>query len=201
MKKIFIPIAAVLLISLGVLFVGCGQGEKLKNLLKIAQSTEGLESLVNVVLFVDEYATVDPELAASLSDESLTLTVFAPNNEAFVAAGLDFDEDGIVESEDLIAIADGDETGFADFLLDIVLYHLVPDTAYDSDAIVALIGDPDGIDTAAEVALLVTKPDTDIILDPEDDTQEAALTSTLDIEASNGIAHVIADVLGLPIPQ
>ena len=201
MKKIFIPIAAVLLISLGVLFVGCGQGEKLKNLLKIAQSTEGLESLVNVVLFVDEYATEDPELAASLSDESLTLTVFAPNNEAFVAAGLDFDEDGIVESEDLIAIADGDETGFADFLLDIVLYHLVPDTAYDSDAIVALIGDPDGIDTAAEVALLVTKPDTDIILDPEDGTQEAALTSTLDIEASNGIAHIIADVLGLLGPQ
>ena len=203
MKKFVIPIIAVILISFGVFFVSCdNNGETLKNLLEIATSTEGLESLVNVVTFVDEYATDDPELAAALADESLTITVFAPNNEAFVTVFGDNDGDGIVESEDIQDLADAlfesSLVDTADFLLDVVAYHLVLGTAYDSAAVVALIDDLTGIMTVAEVALLVVQPDTDIILDPVDDTSEAALTSTLDVEASNGIAHVIADVLGVP---
>lgn len=202
MKKFVFPIVAVILISLVVFFGSCDNGETMKNLLEIATSTEGLESLVNVVTFVDEYATDDPELAAALADESLTITVFAPNNEAFVTVFGDNDGDGIVESEDIQDLADAlfesSLVDTADFLLDVVAYHLVLGTAYDSAAVVALIDDLTGIMTVAEVALLVVQPDTDIILDPVDDTSEAALTSTLDVEASNGIAHVIADVLGVP---
>jgi len=202
MKKIVIPVAVVFVLALAIFTISCTSDDDLQNLLEIATSTAGLESLVNVVLFVDENATDDPELAAALADESLTITVFAPNNEAFVAVFGDNDEDGIVEEEDIQDFADalfeGSLTDAADFLLDVVAYHLVLGTAYDSTAVVGLIGDLDGIDTVAEVALLVTQPDTDIILDPEDGTSEAALTSTLDVEASNGIAHVIAAVLGVP---
>jgi uncharacterized surface protein with fasciclin (FAS1) repeats len=205
MKKLVIPIVAVLIITVGIFAVSCTSDDDLQNLLEIAQSTAGLESLVNVVLFVDANATDDPELAAALADESLTITVFAPNNEAFVAVFGDNDGDGIVEEEDIQDFADaafsGDLTATADALLDVVSYHLVLGTAYDSTAVVGLIDDPTGIDTVAEVALLVTQPDTDIILDPEDGTSEAALTSTLDVEASNGIAHVIAAVLGLVVAE
>jgi uncharacterized surface protein with fasciclin (FAS1) repeats len=115
----------------------------------------------------------------------------------------DIDSDVVVGLEDLLDFADaefaGNTTAAADFLFDVVAYHLVIGTAYDSADVIALIGDPAGVETLAGVDLLVTQPGADIILDPADGTSEAALTSTLDIQASNGIAHVISSVLGLPV--
>ena len=133
-------------------------------------------------------------LAGALDDPNADLTVFAPNDAAFVglAAALGFD--GTDEGEAFAYIVDaltllsagGDPIAL---LTDILLYH-VSDGTQDSNAVLGSTT----IDTLLGATLGV---DGVSLVDNDPDIANPNLIET-DIEASNGIAHVIDGVL-LPV--
>lgn len=125
----------------------------------------------------------DPAVLELLSNPDSNVTVFAPTDEAFAA---------------LIA-ALGEETFngiVADpaALTDILLYHVVP-VALNSDAVLGLDGGFIGT-ALPETALPVAVQE-----DGSVRIGEAGLVlEMIDIEASNGIIHVIDSVLVPPMP-
>ena len=144
----------------------------------------------NILLKAVVAAGLDDELAVEGAD----LTVFAPNDAAFVRLAQDFGFDGDPNDEDAVfaAIADalaglspdGDPIPL---LTDVLLYHVSP-----------------GAKPLAEVAALdevptlladaTFSPDGTTLVDNEPDLKDPSLVAT-DIGASNGIVHVIDRVL------
>ena len=130
-------------------------------------------------------------LAGALDDPDADLTVFAPNDAAFVSLaqtlGFEGSDEGaafayIVEALTLLS-GGGDPIPL---LTDILLYHVAPE-ALDSDAVLSansiptLLGETLGVDGLE-------------LVDKDPDIANPALIAT-DIAASNGIAHVIDGVL------
>ncbi len=130
-------------------------------------------------------------LAGALDDPEADLTVFAPDDAAFVglaqALGFDGTDEGaafahIVEALTLLS-GGGDPIPL---LTDILLYHVAP-TSLDSTEVLSstsiptLLGTPLGVDGAS-------------LVDQEPDVPNPMLIAT-DIPASNGIAHVLDGVL------
>ncbi|WP_159808593.1 fasciclin domain-containing protein [Litoreibacter roseus] len=133
-------------------------------------------------------------LAGALDDPDADLTVFAPNDAAFVglaqALGFEGTDEGaafgyIVDALTLLS-GGGDPIPL---LKDILLYHVVPE-ALDSDAVLSA----EGIPTLLGASLGV---DGLSLVDADPDVADPSLIAT-DIAASNGIAHVIDGVL-LPV--
>ena len=114
------------------------------------------------------------ELDDVLDDEAATFTVFAPTDEAFEALG-----------EDTIdALLADPET-----LSDILLYHVVAEQAVDAETAFSLAGTTVEMANGDIVALTIRGNDLFI--------NNAQVTMT-DIEASNGIIHVLGAVLQPP---
>ena len=224
MKKLIIPIAIVLAVALGVFAVSC-TSDDLQNLLEVAQSTEGLESLVNVILAVEAAAAdlelEDPGITDALADESATLTVFAPNNAAFVALfetieeldenayTVDENGNGIIEDADILNFIDsiialglaGDTAEVIDFLVDVISLHVIGEVLFAADVIAAdggsigptlLVIDETGVNLGVSVV------DSTVTLTPDTATSTEADIAATDVEASNGVAHVLSGVL-LPL--
>lgn len=133
-------------------------------------------------------------LAEALNDPEADLTVFAPNDAAFVglaqALGFEGEDEGgafayIVEA--LTLLSGGEDP--IPLLTDILLYHVAP-TSFDSTEVLAsetlptLLGTELGVDGTS-------------LVDQDPDVADPQLIAT-DIPASNGIAHVIDGVL-LPV--
>ncbi|WP_299613570.1 fasciclin domain-containing protein [uncultured Tateyamaria sp.] len=133
-------------------------------------------------------------LAGALDDPEADLTVFAPNDAAFVglatALGFAGSDEGeafayIVDALSLLS-AGGDPIAL---LTDILLYHVSPGSQ-DADAVLGsttldtLLGATIGVDGAT-------------LVDNDPDVPDPNLIAT-NLEASNGIAHVIDGVL-LPV--
>lgn len=150
---------------------------QLKTIVEIAVETDDLS------LLVDALTQVNAGLVEALSGEG-PFTVFAPTNQAFI---------------DLLAVLGDDYNSLADFdteeevalLIDILKYHVVAGIAAfstdlsDGQHIETLLGDNIGVSLNGGV----------FITDASDSPAEVALP---DVEASNGVVHVINKVL---LPQ
>ncbi|MEX0367091.1 MAG: fasciclin domain-containing protein [Ruegeria sp.] len=133
-------------------------------------------------------------LAGALDDPDADLTVFAPNDAAFVGLATTLGFAGTDEGEAFAYIVDaltllsagGDPIPL---LTDILLYH-VSDGAQDSTAVLG----SSTLDTLLGATIGV---DGTTLVDNDPDVSDPTLIAT-DIPASNGIAHVIDGVL-LPV--
>ncbi len=110
-------------------------------------------------------------LDSTLADDTQTFTVFAPTDDAFALLG-----------EDTINALLAD----TDTLSDILLYHVIGGQAVDADTAISLAGSTVEMANGDTVAL--TLRDGNLFIN---DSQ----VTTTDIEASNGIIHVIDAVL------
>ncbi|MFW5691168.1 MAG: fasciclin domain-containing protein, partial [Chloroflexota bacterium] len=142
--------------------------------LTIAEIAASDENFSTLVLILTEAA---PDYAAALSDPEAEFTVFAPTNAAFDALSSDL---GIV-IEDAIA--------FPDILIDILGYHVV-EGFVDAEGVLSLDGGE--VPTIQGEPIAVSVVQGGVVLDGI-----ANVTAT-DIVASNGIIHVIDQVL---LPQ
>jgi len=112
-------------------------------------------------------------LDAVLADEKRDFTVFAPTDAAFAALLADLD----ISAADLLASPD---------LSDILLYHVVPDAEIDSTAAIAAAGTT--VTTANTDEIGVALKGADLFIN-------ASRVENPDVDASNGVIHVIDAVL------
>jgi len=110
-------------------------------------------------------------LDATLADETATFTVFAPTDEAFAVLG---------EAAINALLAD------IDTLSDILLYHVIAGQAVDGETATGLAGST--VEMANGDMVAITVRDGNLFIND-------AQVVTADIEASNGIIHVIDAVL------
>jgi uncharacterized surface protein with fasciclin (FAS1) repeats len=200
MKRIIALTVILMMLSFGLFFMSCDNEEALQTLYEIANSTEGLESLVVLISFIDENAEVDPELEEGFSDTTITATVFAPNNAAFADF---FETTGVITEDDItgLPLFDGlSDTEIADALGEVLGLHVILDQKLTKADIIA---DADGVigpteyDDVEIINLEVTINGDTVTVTPDDGGTGADII-TADIEASNGIAHIIDAVL-LPV--
>ncbi len=140
----------------------------------VIASAEAEEAEFTVLLAA--VAAADESILAALSDPEASLTVFAPTDEAFVAL--------------LEALETDAETLLADTeLLNTVLAYHVLDGAVMAETVVTLDGEsvPTLLGEDATISISVT--DDGVVLN---DTINVVIT---DIEADNGVIHVIDAVL------
>ncbi|MEM9683734.1 MAG: fasciclin domain-containing protein, partial [Pseudomonadota bacterium] len=134
------------------------------------------------------------DLVAPFADPTSDFTVFAPTDAAFAALAADFGYTGDPADEDAVfdAIA-GALAGLAEdgdpipVLANVLKYHVSPEAKLLAD-VAAL----DDVPTLLEGATF--SPDGVTLVDNEPDLKDPSLIAT-DLEASNGVIHVIDRVL------
>lgn len=151
---------------------------QLKNIVEIAIETEDLS------LLVDALQVANAGLVETLSGAG-PLTVFAPTNAAFVEL-LD------ILGDDYNSLADFDTQEEIDLLIAILTYHVVPNiAAFSTD-----LSDGQQIPTVFGANLGINIKDGNVhVVDATDTNATVVLPN---VEASNGVVHVINKVL---LPQ
>ncbi|MEM9362268.1 MAG: fasciclin domain-containing protein [Bacteroidota bacterium] len=151
---------------------------QLKNIVEIAIETDDLSILVDALI------AANAGLVETLSGDG-PFTVFAPTNQAFVDL-LD------TLGDDFNSLSDFDTQAELDLLVTILTYHVVVGTAaFSTD-----LFDGQQIETfQGEKVEINLKNNTVHIIDATDDNATVVLPN---IEASNGVVHVINKVL---LPQ
>ena len=135
-----------------------------------------LDSIVDVARDAGSFSTLLTALEAAgldatLADEDSDFTVFAPTDEAFEAL-----PEGTLDT----LLAD------TDLLTDVLLYHVITDNVVGSDTALSLAGTTQLMANEAKLAITVRG---DALY-----LNESVVIDT-DIEASNGVIHVIDAVL------
>ena len=135
-----------------------------------------LDSIVDVARDAGSFSTLLTALEAAgldatLADEDSDFTVFAPTDEAFEAL-----PEGTLDT----LLAD------TDLLTDVLLYHVITDSVVGSDTALSLAGTTQLMANEAKLAITVRG---DALY-----LNESVVIDT-DIEASNGMIHVIDTVL------
>ena len=110
-------------------------------------------------------------LDAVLADESATFTVFAPNDEAFAKLGTDTIDALLADT---------------DTLSNILLYHVISGQAVDSDTAISLAGSM--VEMANGDSVTLSLSGSSLLVND-------SVVIAVDVQASNGIAHVIDTVL------
>ena len=169
-------------------------------------SDSDLRLLADIVLQLDDRLETEVRAALdgqtfqeALSDPNSDLTVFAPTNDAFVEAANILDPDTIgMTVEQISAFYLGLDDATLSVILNVVLYHVTVGTKTATDISVApeltmLNGD----------TLTATPVDDPVVgetleLIDLDLTLDNAVVATPDVEATNGVVHVV-DKLLLPI--
>jgi len=141
-------------------------------------SSDDEDNIVDVADANGSFTTLVAALKASgldtvLADETRDFTVFAPTDEAFAAALTSLG----LTAEELLA---------SENLADILLYHVVADEEIDSTAAIAAAGTT--VTTANTDDIGVSLRGMELFIN-------AAKVVTPDVEASNGVIHVIDAVL------
>ncbi|VXB05679.1 fasciclin domain-containing protein [Maribacter litoralis] len=151
----------------------------MKTIVEIAVETDDLS------LLVDALVQADAGLVETLNGDG-PFTVFAPTNAAF-AALLD------ALGEDYNSLADFDTEAEKELLVTILTYHVVANTAAyaadlsDGQSITTFQGENVGINIKEDGTVHV-----------EDASEDNATVVIADVDASNGVVHVINKVL---LPQ
>lgn len=152
-----------------------------KNIVEIASETDALSSLVAALV------QADAGLVEALSDANATYTVFAPTNEAFTALL------GALDGFD--TLEDFDTTEEKAVLATILKYHVVAGIAAQSTDLT----NGQMIATLQEEEVTVgIDGSTVTIKDKQAEEVDAAQVLIADVIASNGVVHVIDQVL---LPQ
>ena len=150
------------------------------NIVQVAQATADLSLLVDALLNADE--SDDYDYVQTLSGDG-PFTVFAPTNAAFAALLEDLDA--------YSSLADFDEEADKEILATILAYHVVVGTAaFSTD-----LSDGQMITTLQGEDITVNLDGGVFIEDASEVNAEVVLA---DVEASNGVVHVIDKVL---LPQ
>lgn len=116
----------------------------------------------------DDFSTLEAalegaDLLDALDDETATFTVFAPNDEGFEPINVD----ALLDDQDA--------------LVEVLGYHVIPDASVESDEI------QDG-------DVLTTLSGDDVTVEVDDDGTvriEGSTVTTADVEATNGVIHVL----------
>ena len=147
------------------------------------EATESMNTIADIVSNNDDFSTLlaavqAADLTDALADPDATLTVFAPTDEAFAAA---IEALGTT-AEDLLADT---ET-----LSSILTYHVLGDTVTSGDLAAA----------GTEEVAATTLNGADLVIIVGDDgsvsfADQTAMVTEADIEADNGVIHVIDAVL------
>jgi len=151
-----------------------------KNIVEVAQDTPELSNLVSALILAD--TDTDSNLVSTLSGNG-PFTVFAPTNQAFV--------DLLTQLDGFNSLSDFDTEEGKAMLTTILQYHVVSGAAVTSDQ----LSDNQEVATVQGETVMVDLTDGVRI---EDATENAALVMTADIEASNGVIHIIDKIL---LPQ
>ncbi|WP_420399140.1 fasciclin domain-containing protein [Flagellimonas sp.] len=151
---------------------------QLKNIVEIAIETDDLSLLVEALV------QANAGLVDTLSGEG-PFTVFAPTNEAFAALLH-------LLGDDYNSLSDFDTQEELDLLVDILTYHVVAGTAaFSTD-----LSDGQTIPTVSEDEVTIKLYGGHVFV--KDASEEKAKVVIPDVEASNGVVHVIDKVL---LPQ
>jgi len=156
-----------------------GAGDTSKTIYDLATADAQFSTLAAAITAVDDAAPEgDTKLGDALMDADATLTVFAPNNDAINATLTDMG----ITLPDLLADLDK--------LRGILQYHVVPTKAMSTD-----LTDGQELETMDPEGgkIMVTVNDDGVSLN-----DGAAKVVKADIEASNGVIHVIDKVLMPP---
>ncbi|WP_394970757.1 fasciclin domain-containing protein [uncultured Croceitalea sp.] len=151
---------------------------QMKNIVELAIATDDLSILV------DALVAANAGLVETLSGDG-PFTIFAPTNDAFVGL-LD------ILGDDYNALADFDSQEEIDLLVKILTYHVVAGT----EAFAADLSDGQSIATVNGASVGINlKNGTVHVVDATDDNATVVIP---DVDASNGVVHVINKVL---LPQ
>ncbi len=160
---------------------GGNGNEPTSNIVELALATPELSTLAQLVQ--------DAGLAGTLSDETRTFTVFAPTNTAF--EGLPQDVlDFLGENPDV--------------LQNVLLYHVLPNGRFTAAELSGMASDrPTALEFDGSTQTVNTAPsgDTVALTDGQGNVRSVA---NADIEANNGVVHIIDGVLlfdGLELPE
>ncbi|MDW5287496.1 fasciclin domain-containing protein [Formosa sp. PL04] len=150
------------------------------NIVETAQETSDLSSLVSALIMADKED--DSDLVGTLSGDG-PFTVFAPTNQAFTNL--------LNQLDGYNSLADFDTTEGRKMLATILQYHVVAGAAVMSNQ----LSDNQEISTVQGENLMVDLTNGVYI---EDATDTSAMVTTANVEASNGVVHIINKVL---LPQ
>ena len=184
-----IRLAGAAAVAAALVFTGCSTGsdedtaaeatptaeateEAMEEEMEEAEATDEAGTIVEVAAGNEDFSTLVAAIEAADLVETLSgegpFTVFAPTNEAFEAL-----PEGVL---DALLLEENQDT-----LVKILTYHVVPGAVFSTDI-------ADG-DVATVEGQTVTLSTTDGV------TVNEATVVTADIEASNGVIHVIDAVL------
>ena len=150
------------------------QDEEPGTIAEVASATEDFSTLV---------AALDAAgLVSTFADEEAEFTVFAPNNGAFDTLLTDME----IEGDDFLADTD--------MLTSVLTYHVLPGTFLAADVLDAIEASEDGtvsLTTVNGADLTFSLSEDNVVLINDG---EASISET-DIPASNGVIHIIDNVL------
>ncbi|MEM9695443.1 MAG: fasciclin domain-containing protein [Myxococcota bacterium] len=164
-----------------------GEAPGLGTIVELAAATDDLSTLVTAVSSADVNAAAGINLAEALSGEG-PFTVFAPNNAAFAA---------LDEADETLDLSDGISAGEeANLVAAVLLYHVVlgniASSALADTPFTNTLSITDGVAGLTGPALVFdTSGDAPRILHGGD----AAEIAMADVQASNGVVHIVDTVL------
>lgn len=132
-------------------------------------------------------AVLEANLAGPLSDSSAELTVFAPNDAAFIILARDLGYQGISEEGAWNFI----QANASDLLSDVLLYHVVGQELTAFDFLIASFR-RQSLTTLQGATL---RPNFSSIIDNDPDSRNPNLFVPLNVLTGNGYVHTISRVL------
>ena len=183
-------------------FTACDDDDDEQNLVEIIQSRSELSTLAFLVGFIDANADVPSEaqLGNTLSNSLLSYTAFLPNNAAF--AELDQNEDGAFDQQDVDILVNAVGVPFrSEQALATALYALVANHVVSGAVTSDELTDGQELDTLVELGDLGSNFGLEIVIANDvidvipSFTPFVGEVVTANIEASNGVAHIVDSVL------
>lgn len=148
---------------------------------EIVIDSASLEEGAEFTTLLTAVQAADPAVLELLSDETADLTVFAPTDEAFAALG-----DAL-----------GDIVEDTELLTTILQYHVLVGSAYSDEVLALFEGEDDMMLETVEIEMASGDTAT-LTLNDDGLFINGAQIITTDIEADNGVIHVIDAVITPP---